>query len=463
VIEGTSPNSKLVSIVLLYFWHHSDHFVHSFQTSIRMSIRKGYNTNGFFRSTGVSLGGLPQREKITDVGGVDMNDDQYFVDQKDLNSDSNTNSVSNPDQPDYCYVDLDNISIPFVSREDSESVFIEYTDDGLCLPAGPVGQLKEVVANFLNEPSAEISIALVVLLNSFLVALSTLDSLSYLLPNFRNAEIVIGSIFFADFVARWFSSSRDQLGFVLDPQFAVDILVVILPLVVSITPDWMWHEVKILPSAVSQPSGLFNLQLLRVLRLRRFLRDLDAFERFAEQALGRTNVDRYIVQDWQLQLARIVLLLFTLISVATGLIYTAENRLNPNIDNYFDALYFGLTTLTTVGFGDVTPVTSQGRLIVCGSIVAGVAVIPAQTAALLEALLDREDIKNGRTGNNAFRQARNPQNATIELTENSANSPEADRLLALDTIMTCSRCGASFHWSCARYCYRCGGKIKESR
>jgi hypothetical protein len=72
-------------------------------------------------------------------------------------------------------------------------------------------------------------------------------------------------------------------------------------------------------------------------------------------------------------------------------VYTAEHDVNPNIPDYFTALYFGLTTLTTVGFGDIVPVSWQGRLVVSGSILAGVAVIPAQAAVLVEALLARQE------------------------------------------------------------------------
>jgi len=48
-----------------------------------------------------------------------------------------------------------------------------------------------------------------------------------------------------------------------------------------------------------------------------------------------------------------MLTIVTLLSVASGLIYTAEHDVNPEIPDYFAALYFGLTTLTTVGFGDM--------------------------------------------------------------------------------------------------------------
>lgn len=75
--------------------------------------------------------------------------------------------------------------------------------------------------------------------------------------------------------------------------------------------------------------------------------------------------------------------------MAAGLIYTTEHAVNPNIDDNFTALYFTLTTLTTVGFGDITPMTWGGKLVVSGSILAGITIIPAQAATLVEALLQR--------------------------------------------------------------------------
>ena len=139
--------------------------------------------------------------------------------------------------------------------------------------------------------------------------------------------------------------------------------------------------------SVANSPGLQNLLLLRILRLQRVLSDIDTFSRF-EMALGLPPES---VRPFQLQLARILLSLFTLLSVSSGLIYTTEHGVNPEIPDYFSALYFGLTTLTTVGFGDITPVTPQGRLVVCASILAGVAVIPAQAASLLDAILEYQN------------------------------------------------------------------------
>ena len=136
--------------------------------------------------------------------------------------------------------------------------------------------------------------------------------------------------------------------------------------------------------------ALINLRLLRLLRLQRVLVDYETFKKF-ELALGLNISD---TRPYQLQLARIVISIFTLLSVTAGLVYTTEHRVNPEITDYFTSLYFSLTTLTTVGFGDVHPMTTAGRWVVSGAILVGSVVIPAQAAALVEALLDREGEKN---------------------------------------------------------------------
>ncbi len=45
---------------------------------------------------------------------------------------------------------------------------------------------------------------------------------------------------------------------------------------------------------------------------------------------------------------------------AVGL-YISENEVNDAISSPLDALWWGLTTMTTVGYGDVFPVTAEGR------------------------------------------------------------------------------------------------------
>ena len=182
----------------------------------------------------------------------------------------------------------------------------------------------------------------------------------------------------------------------------------------------------------STSSALLNLRLLRVLKFQRVLTDQKTYADF-EMAIGmrkRTSD----VRPYQLNLARVIISIFTLVSVSTGLIYTAEHETNPQIPDYFTALYFGLTTLTTVGFGDITPVTFEGRMVVGASILAGVAIIPAQAASLAESFLD-------------FQKERELQ-----------KKPKAKRKAPLGRGK-CDACGAGPHRKDAFFCWSCGNQL----
>lgn len=49
--------------------------------------------------------------------------------------------------------------------------------------------------------------------------------------------------------------------------------------------------------------------------------------------------------------------------LTTALFYFLEADKNENVQNYLDALWWGVATITTVGYGDIIPVTTAGRVI----------------------------------------------------------------------------------------------------
>jgi voltage-gated potassium channel len=49
--------------------------------------------------------------------------------------------------------------------------------------------------------------------------------------------------------------------------------------------------------------------------------------------------------------------------VVSAVVYVQQRTINPNIDDYLDALYFTIPTLTTTGFGDITLEGKYGRLL----------------------------------------------------------------------------------------------------
>lgn len=124
--------------------------------------------------------------------------------------------------------------------------------------------------------------------------------------------------------------------------------------------------------------GLRLLRLIRLLRLVRLFagvyRSLVAVEAFA------TN-------------RRLVLLFVSWLAVAvicSAGLYLAEANVNPDITDPLDALWWGVVTLTTVGYGDVFPVTQEGRLAALGLMLLGITLFAAITGTITSQLIAQD-------------------------------------------------------------------------
>jgi voltage-gated potassium channel len=68
----------------------------------------------------------------------------------------------------------------------------------------------------------------------------------------------------------------------------------------------------------------------------------------------------------------------------------AENGVNEAIASPLDAMWWGITTMTTVGYGDVVPKTPEGRIAATVLMVLGIGLFSAVTATVTSFLLEHE-------------------------------------------------------------------------
>jgi len=68
-------------------------------------------------------------------------------------------------------------------------------------------------------------------------------------------------------------------------------------------------------------------------------------------------------------------------------LYAVEAEANDAIDSPLDAMWWGIVTLTTVGYGDVYPRTGEGRIAAMVLMVVGISLYSAITATLTSLLI----------------------------------------------------------------------------
>jgi len=159
--------------------------------------------------------------------------------------------------------------------------------------------------------------------------------------------------------------------------------------------------------------GFVNVSFIRIFRWFRILRLI----RFLEL---KNSIFRISSEDGVI-FSRILFTLLAIIFVYSGLIYQVEHPANPEgFGTFLDAVYFSVVTMTTVGFGDVTPISETGRFLTILMILTGIALIPWQLGDLIKQLVK------------------------------TANQVET----------VCTGCGLSVHDANAKFCKMCGTKLE---
>lgn len=119
------------------------------------------------------------------------------------------------------------------------------------------------------------------------------------------------------------------------------------------------------------------LPVLRPLRLLRLVTLLSVLNRYAGSSM-RGKVGLYLVSS-------VILIVF----VAAVAVLDVERGQGGPIETFGDAVWWAMTTITTVGYGDMYPVTTAGRCIAGGLMFAGIATLGVVTASFASWLVER--------------------------------------------------------------------------
>jgi voltage-gated potassium channel len=145
----------------------------------------------------------------------------------------------------------------------------------------------------------------------------------------------------------------------------------------------------IIDFAACIPALLFlfpDLQTLRVLRLLRLLRLMKLLR--MRRALERLEIAMKSSRD---ELALFVFLALLILYLSAVGIYHFENAAQPDkFGSIFQSLWWAISSLTTVGYGDVYPITSAGRLFAGGVLILGLGIVAVPAAIVTSALLSAD-------------------------------------------------------------------------
>ncbi len=97
-----------------------------------------------------------------------------------------------------------------------------------------------------------------------------------------------------------------------------------------------------------------------------------------------------VLKNKKFELITLLTLSAFFIFIAGIMLYVFEgNNINPNIHNLFDAFYWALITISTVGYGDISPVTPEGRIVTMLIILTGIGLISFVTSIIVSSFSER--------------------------------------------------------------------------
>ena len=196
----------------------------------------------------------------------------------------------------------------------------------------------------------------IIFLIEYLLRLWVTSSASDTIIKQYEHDTMLGKKF--NFFASFLEISRVKLKYITSVRAIIDLL--------AIVP--FFHQLRLLRIFI----------LFRVFKLFRYAR---SFQTFAS-----------VLATKKFEFITLLMFASIVIFVSSVLIYVMEaNNPNSPIDTLYEAVYWSIVTISTVGYGDITPATDAGRLVAMFVIIAGIAVLAFTTSLVVSAFTEKLD------------------------------------------------------------------------
>lgn len=272
--------------------------------------------------------------------------------------------------------------------------------------AAPPRNLREIIQFYLIDcktPVGKLIDIFIIVLNLVICGIFVVET--YPVPESTiqllwKIEVIIVFFFIIEYAARLYGA-KTRFKQLTDVYSIIDLIAILPTLSLLVLPVFgIALDLRFV-------KGIRIFRVARIFRFLRFTADPDFF-------FGSITTPL-------LKAVQLFLTIFIIFFVSSGLFFHVESAVNPDVRNFGDAFYFSVVALTTVGFGDITPLSGAGKWVTVVMICSGVVLIPWQISRVV-----REWIH-----------------------------------IASKKEVVCRRCGLRYHDPDASHCKSCGSIIYQ--
>ncbi len=226
------------------------------------------------------------------------------------------------------------------------------------------------------------------------------ETVPYYYDNYRSIFLLLEWIFTIFFTIEYFL----RIYSVHKPKYYIFSFFGVVDLL-SILPSYL---------ALLVP-GLHSLMIIRGLRLLRVFR-IFKLDSFVEQG----NMIIYALHESRKKLTVFAITITIIVTIFGSVMYLVEHNVNAQFNSIPMSVYYCIVTVTTVGYGDITPSTELGKLLASILMFTGYIIIAVPTGIVTSSLMDNKNKYN---------------------------------------TLVCNHCGKEGHDPLANYCDKCGEKM----